>query len=87
MPAGIEAWLPLFFGRTSGLCDYLPPGSVIVDLVGPRAVARAASAPRSSRATRNADMTANGPLLPPAESFVPPGDALAAIARHPARRR
>jgi transcription-repair coupling factor (superfamily II helicase) len=33
MPAGIEAWLPLFFRETSSLCGYLPAGCVIVDLV------------------------------------------------------
>ena len=82
MPAGIEAWLPLFFGLTSGLCDYLPPGSVIVDLVDlERSLARLGTEIESRYEDRRHDR--ERPLLPPADSFVPPGDALAALARHP----
>ncbi len=32
VPAGIEAWLPLFFDETTALTDHLPAGSTIVDL-------------------------------------------------------
>ena len=82
MPAGIEAWLPLFFGRTQGLCDYLPAGSVIVDLVDlERSLARYGSEIEARYEERRHDR--ERPLLPPAESFVPPGEALAAIGRHP----
>ena len=64
MPAGIEAWLPLFFGRTPGLCDYLPRRQRDRRFRGPRAIARAATAARSKHGTRNAGMTANGPCCP-----------------------
>ncbi len=82
MPAGIEAWLPLFFRQTSALCDYLPTGSVIVDLVDLElSLARFGTEIETRYEERRHDR--ERPLLPPAESFVPPGDALAAIARQP----
>ena len=72
----------MFFGRTSGLCDYLPAGSVIVDFVDlERSLARFGTEIETRYEERRHDR--ERPLLPPAESFVPPGDALAAIARHP----
>ena len=81
IPAGIEAWLPLFFGRTQGLCDYLPAGSVIVDFVDlERSLARYGSEIEARYEERRHDR--ERPLLPPAESFVPPSEALAAIGRH-----
>ncbi len=82
MPAGIEAWLPLFFGETQGFVDYLPPGSVVVDFVGldrslPAYVADIESRFEERRHDRER------PLLPPGDAFVPVGEALAALERHP----
>jgi len=32
MPAGIEAWLPLFFDKTETLADYLPASALLVEI-------------------------------------------------------
>jgi transcription-repair coupling factor (superfamily II helicase) len=81
MPAGIEAWLPLFFGRTATLSDYLPAGSVIVDLVDlPRALEAYGAEIESRHEERRHDR--ERPLLAPAEAFVPAAEALAAFGRH-----
>jgi transcription-repair coupling factor (superfamily II helicase) len=32
MPGGIESWLPLFFGDTATLADYLPAGALVVPI-------------------------------------------------------
>ena len=83
MPAGIEAWLPFFFGRHRGILR-LPAGRQRHRRFrGPRAIARPATAARSSSRYEERRHDRERPLLPPAESFVPPGEALAAIARHP----
>ena len=82
IPAGIEAWLPLFFGAASGLGDYLPPGSIVVDLVGLEfALARYGAEIEARYEQRRHDR--ERPLLPPGEAFVPKEEALAATARHP----
>jgi transcription-repair coupling factor (superfamily II helicase) len=82
VPAGIEAWLPLFFGETSGLSDYLPAGTVIVDLVDlGRALPDYAAEIDTRYEERRHDR--ERPLLPPAQAFVPAADALAALAAHP----
>jgi transcription-repair coupling factor (superfamily II helicase) len=81
MPAGIEAWLPLFFGSTSGIADYLPADSVIVDLVDlERTLADAWGEIAARFEERRHDR--ERPLLPPEEAFVPAGAALAALEAH-----
>ena len=81
MPAGIEAWLPLFFGRTSGFADYLPAGSVVVDLVD---LERALEDGWVDIGARFEDRRHDRerPLLPPEEAFVPASVALAALDAH-----
>ena len=82
VPAGIESWLPLFFGETAGLADYLPAGSVIVDLVGlERALPDYGAEIELRHEQRRHDR--ERPLLPPAEAFVPADEALAALTAHP----
>jgi len=82
IPAGIEAWLPLFFGATVGLTGYLPAGCVIADLVGlESAIAGHWADIEQRHEERRHDR--ERPLLPPAEAFVPAVDALAAFAVHP----
>jgi transcription-repair coupling factor (superfamily II helicase) len=81
MPAGIEAWLPLFFDSTSGFADYLPAGSVIVDLVELEgALADAWSDIGTRYEERRHDR--ERPLLAPDEAFVPAATALAALDAH-----
>jgi transcription-repair coupling factor (superfamily II helicase) len=82
IPAGIESWLPLFFGRTSGLADYLPNGAVIVDLVD---LERALGVFWAEIEDRYEDRRHDRerPLLPPQDAFVPAPGALAALAAHP----
>jgi transcription-repair coupling factor (superfamily II helicase) len=82
MPAGIESWLPLFFGETSGLADYLPARSVIVDLVDlERAIGDFWAEIEERHEERRHDR--ERPLLPPFEAFVPAADVLEAFATHP----
>ena len=82
VPAGIEAWLPFFFGKTSGLSDYLPAGTVIVDLVDLDRALPAYGADIDARyEERRHDR--ERPLLPPAQAFVPASEALAALTAHP----
>jgi transcription-repair coupling factor (superfamily II helicase) len=82
LPAGIESWMPFFYPRTSWLGDYLPAASVIVDLVDlERALTGYGSDIESRFEERRHDR--ERPLLPPAEAFVPPREALAGFADHP----
>ncbi len=82
MPAGIESWLPLFFGDAPSLCDYLPTGSVIADLVDlERALTGYWSEIEARYEERRHDR--ERPLLAPAESFVPASEVLAALDTHP----
>jgi transcription-repair coupling factor (superfamily II helicase) len=79
-PAGIEAWLPLFFDGVATLFDYLPPRSVVVDAGGLDAVAARLWQDIEERyEQRRHDI--ERPLLPPAELFVPPAELEACIAR------
>jgi transcription-repair coupling factor (superfamily II helicase) len=82
VPAGIEAWLPLFFGSTAGFAAYLPPGSVIVDLVGlePALDAQWADIARRYEEHRH---DRERPLLPPEEAFVPAAELIESLASHP----
>jgi transcription-repair coupling factor (superfamily II helicase) len=82
IPAGIEAWLPLFFEQTSGLGDYLPAGAVVVDFGDlDQALLRHGSEIATRHEERRHDR--ERPLLPPAEAFVTPEAALAMFERHP----
>jgi len=80
-PAGIEAWLPLFFERTTSLPGYLPPATVIVDTAE-----LAASLPlawtevEERHEQRRHDR--ERPILPPVEAFIPAVEIDAALAAH-----
>ena len=78
VPAGIEAWLPLFFEETTALTDHLPPGSLVVDLADlERSLPVAWSDIAERHEQRRHDR--QRPLLPPVEAFVPAESTLAAI--------
>ena len=82
LPAGIESWLPFFYDETVGFAEYLPVGSMIVDLVGLEDALAAYWADIELRhEQRRHDR--ERPLLLPAEAFVPADEALAALTRHP----
>ncbi|NLZ79809.1 MAG: transcription-repair coupling factor [Gammaproteobacteria bacterium] len=69
IPAGIEAYLPLFFEETSHLFDYLPKDAQVFSLVNVDAAAQAFWQDiRSRYEERRGDI--ERPLLPPAEVFV-----------------
>jgi len=82
IPAGIESWLPLFFGGTPGLAAYLPPRSVIVDLAGLESALAAQWAEIGARYEQHRH-DRERPLLPPEEAFVPATEALESLASHP----
>jgi len=70
---GIEYFLPLFFERTSHLFEYLPPGSVLID------VSEAASAAEGlwdGIVQRHEQLRhdRHRPILDPAELFLPPAE-------------
>jgi transcription-repair coupling factor (superfamily II helicase) len=74
-PAGIEAWLPLFFDGVSTLFDYLPAKAVVVDAAGLEAAAARLWQDIEERyEQRRHDI--ERPLLPPADLFVPPAEIL-----------
>ncbi len=80
-PAGIEAWLPLFFDRTASLADYLPSSAVIVDTADlehalPLAWAEIEDRHEQRRHDRER------PILPPAKAFTNPDEIRATIAAH-----
>jgi transcription-repair coupling factor (superfamily II helicase) len=82
MPAGIESWLPLFFAGTSTLPDYLPDGTVIVDLADlAQALPPAWAEIEDRHEQRRHDR--QRPLLPPHEAFVSAASVLAMLERHP----
>ncbi len=79
-PAGIEAWLPLFFDGIATLFDYLPPSAVIVDAGGLGEAAATQWREIEERyEQRRHDL--ERPLLPPAELFVPPEELAAQASR------
>ncbi|MEN8821059.1 MAG: transcription-repair coupling factor [Abyssibacter sp.] len=75
MPAGIEAYMPLFFEQTGHLSDYLPAGTVVVTTPG---VEEALDKTWQSIRARheNLGVDPERPLLPPDQAFVAPSDAL-----------
>ncbi len=82
VPAGVESWLPLFFGKPAAFTDYLPADSVIVDLAD---LARSLPSYWTEIEGRHEQRAHDRerPLLLPAEAFVPATTVLAAIAAHP----
>ena len=81
VPAGIEAWLPLFFERTASLAEYLPARTVIVDTVDlPRSLPLAWAEIEERHEQRRHDR--ERPILPPAEAFVGAAAIEAAFAAH-----
>jgi transcription-repair coupling factor (superfamily II helicase) len=82
VPAGIEAWLPLFFDETTAMTEHLPPGSTIIDLADlerslPLAWADVCERHEQRRHDRER------PLLPPESAFVPAETTLAALGAWP----
>ncbi len=79
-PAGIEAWLPLFFDGVATLFEYLPAKAVVVDAAGLEpAAARLWRDIEERYEQRRHDI--ERPLLPPAELFVPPAELQEQAAR------
>ncbi|HTT06012.1 MAG TPA: transcription-repair coupling factor [Steroidobacteraceae bacterium] len=81
-PPGIEFYLPLFFESTSHIGGYLPREAVIAtDLDLPEALGRTWQSILERYEERRHDI--ERPLLAPAEAFVDPPTALAALAAYP----
>lgn len=77
-PAGIEAWLPLFFAKTASLLDYLPPDVGVLPLADLGAALTADWAQIDDRFERlRGDI--ERPLMRPADLFIEPADALEAL--------
>ena len=76
-PGGIEFFLPLFFDRTSHLFEYLPPGSVIVDM---NDAASAVDGLWNGIGERHEQLRhdRHRPILDPAEVYLTPAEFLAA---------
>ncbi|TDU32427.1 transcription-repair coupling factor [Panacagrimonas perspica] len=74
-PAGIEAWLPLFFARTASLTDYLPPDIAVLPLADLSAALAADWAQIDDRFERlRGDIERR--LMKPADLFIEPSIAL-----------
>ncbi len=81
-PAGIEAWLPLFFEQTAGLVDHLPPSTVVIDAAGLARVLPLAWADIEARhEDRRHDR--QRPILTPEEAFISASGISALLAKHP----
>lgn len=82
IPAGIEAYLPLFFEETSNLFAYLPDDAQVFSLVGVDTAAEAFWLDiRSRYAERRGDI--ERPLLPPADLFIAIDEYYSALKGHP----
>lgn len=82
IPAGIEAYLPLFFDETSTLFDYLPSDAQVFSMLGVDAAAEAFWQDiRSRHEERRGDI--ERPLLAPAELFLAIDEYYAALKNHP----
>ncbi|MCC7198308.1 MAG: transcription-repair coupling factor [Gammaproteobacteria bacterium] len=81
-PAGVEAWLPLFFERTDSFFDYLPPGVCLADASTDPA---AAAALWTGIGERHEDLRHDleRPLLRPGELFIEPEELAALLVRRP----
>jgi transcription-repair coupling factor (superfamily II helicase) len=81
MPGGIESWLPLFFEQTAGLSDYLPAGTLVLELDDLRASLTTGWKQIEERYERySGDI--ERPLLKPADLYLAPDKALATLAEH-----
>src|ERR1700733_5430842 len=78
-PGGIEFFLPLFFDRTSHLFEYLPPGSIIVDM---NDAASAVEGLWNGIAQRHEQLRhdRHRPILDPAEVYLTPAEFRASYA-------
>ncbi|MGH8505808.1 MAG: transcription-repair coupling factor, partial [Stenotrophobium sp.] len=84
IPGGIESWLPLFFNEneTSGLLDYLPDGSLILELDDLDAALHDDWRQLEERYERyHGDI--ERPLMKPADLFTAPGVALKQLDKFP----
>ncbi|MDY7217991.1 transcription-repair coupling factor [Denitrificimonas sp. JX-1] len=82
IPAGIEAYLPLFFEETSSLFDYLPENTQVFIMQGVDAAAETFwNDIRSRYEDRCGDL--ERPLLPPADLFIAINDYYGALKKHP----
>ena len=84
-PAGIEYYLPLFFGETATLIDYLPPGTVVVLTEDVHDAAKAFWEDTRDR-FRNRCHDRERPVLSPDEIFVPVEDLFSRLAAYPGVR-
>ncbi len=82
MPAGIEAWLPLFFGQTAKFVDYLPARSRIFALSATATALKADWQQIQDRYDRLCG-DLERPLLKPADLFIEPQEALNDLAKIP----
>jgi transcription-repair coupling factor (superfamily II helicase) len=78
-PAGIEAWLPLFFAQTASLVDYLPRDIGVLPLSDLGAALRADWQQIEDRYERLCG-DIERPLMKPADLFIEPARALDALA-------
>jgi transcription-repair coupling factor (superfamily II helicase) len=80
-PPGIEFYLPLFFDSTAPITDYLPAQAVVAsDLDLDAVLERTWEAIGARYEDRRHDI--ERPLLPPAEAFLAPAQARAALAAY-----
>ncbi|TAM11440.1 MAG: transcription-repair coupling factor [Nevskiaceae bacterium] len=81
MPAGIEAWLPLFYeaGITATLFDYLPQAPLVVEMADTAAALDTEWKQIGERFERYSG-NLERPLLPPTQLFMEPGQVLARLA-------
>lgn len=81
-PAGIEAYLPLFFEHTATLFDYLPDSTQVFSLPG---VEQAANQFWQDARTRYEDRKGDieRPILPPNELFIPTEEYFAKLKNWP----
>ena len=84
-PAGIEYYLPLFFGETATLMDYLPPDTVVVLTEDVHDAARAFWTDTRDR-FRNRCHDRERPVLSPDEIFMPVEDLFSRLAARPGVR-
>ena len=84
-PAGIEYFLPLFFGETSTLMDFLPSGAIVVLTEGVHDAARAFWADTRER-YENRRHDRERPVLPAHEIFLPVEDLFSTLGAHPGVR-
>ena len=81
MPAGIEAWLPLFFDKTETLADYLPASALLVE-IGNLDAALAEDWKQIEDRFERYSGNLERPLLKPRDLFQPPDLATPRLAAH-----